>query len=362
MNPRPGSPPRRGYIDWLRGVAVLIMIEAHTIDAWTRAADREGLAFGLGAIVGGFGAPVFLFLAGVAVPLAASARMRRGASLAEAARALRRRGWQIFGLALLFRLQARLLGGGSWRSLLKVDILNIMGPALVLTAAVYGACRTMRTRFVALGALVVFTALATPLVRSAAWPAVLPDFLEGYLRPVPQLTNFTLFPWAGFVCAGAIAGAVLVSVADARGERRANTWFAVAGAALILVGWAGSRLPSPYPQSSFWTSSPAFFAIRLGILTMALPLAFLWGLRPGADRWSPLRQFGRTSLFVYWIHVEMVYGTLSTPWHRALSLWQWVLAYAMFTALLVALSVAKSWMFDRRRPSRPQPVVAGGYG
>ena len=29
---------RRGYIDWLRGVSVLIMIEAHTLDAWTRGA------------------------------------------------------------------------------------------------------------------------------------------------------------------------------------------------------------------------------------------------------------------------------------------------------------------------------------
>ena len=27
---------RRGYIDWLRGISVLIMIEAHTLDAWTR--------------------------------------------------------------------------------------------------------------------------------------------------------------------------------------------------------------------------------------------------------------------------------------------------------------------------------------
>ena len=29
---------RRAYIDWARGIAVLVMIEAHTTDAWTRAA------------------------------------------------------------------------------------------------------------------------------------------------------------------------------------------------------------------------------------------------------------------------------------------------------------------------------------
>ena len=33
---------RRTYIDWLRGLAVVIMIEAHTLDSWTR--SSRGLA------------------------------------------------------------------------------------------------------------------------------------------------------------------------------------------------------------------------------------------------------------------------------------------------------------------------------
>ena len=56
---------RRTYLDVLRGVAVLVMIEAHVIDAWTREADRHSRAFGKSLILGGFGAPLFLFLAGV---------------------------------------------------------------------------------------------------------------------------------------------------------------------------------------------------------------------------------------------------------------------------------------------------------
>jgi uncharacterized membrane protein len=349
---------RRGYIDWLRGVAVLIMVEAHTIDAWTHPVDRGTRAFGLGGIIGGFAAPLFLFLAGVAVPLAIGTKVRRGATLSGAARAVRRRGWQVFGLALLFRLQARLLGGGPWRSILKVDILNVMGPAIVLASAVCAFCTTARTRIAMLGALVALGALATPPIRSAAWPAALPDFLEGYLRPIPQLTNFTFFPWAGFVLAGALVGAVLEPLRDERDERRANTWFLAAGVTLIIAGWLGSWLPSPFASSYFWTSSPAFFTIRLGILTLALPLAFLWGRRPTAHRWSPLRQFGRTSLFVYWIHVEMVYGTLSAAWHRSLTLEQWVVAYVMFTALLVGLSVGKTYVADRWRRSRRTPALA----
>lgn len=342
---------RRGYIDWLRGVAVLVMVEAHTIDAWTQASDRGSVAFGIGGIIGGFAAPLFLFLAGVAVPLAISGKVRRGTTLADAARQVRQRGWQVFGLALLFRLQAKLLGGGGWWSLLRVDILNIMGPAIVLAAALYGVCRTMRVRLGVLAALVAITALATPLIRSAAWPSALPDFLEAYLRPIPQLTNFTWFPWSAFVLAGAIVGVVLEPLRDREGERRANAWFGLAGVTLIVVGWLGSYVPSPYAHSYFWTSSPAFFTLRVGILTLAMPLAFVWGNRAGAGRWSPLQQFGRTSLFVYWIHVEMVYGVLSTPLHRALTLWQWGITYLLFVVLLLGISVIKTHL------SRPTPPV-----
>ena len=71
-----GPITRRTYLDVLRGVAVLVMIEAHVIDSWTRAADRHSAAFGKSLILGGFGAPLFLFLAGVAVAMSAGSKAR----------------------------------------------------------------------------------------------------------------------------------------------------------------------------------------------------------------------------------------------------------------------------------------------
>jgi uncharacterized membrane protein len=40
------SQVRRGYIDTLRGLAVLIMIEAHVLDSWTRFPDRQTKHYG----------------------------------------------------------------------------------------------------------------------------------------------------------------------------------------------------------------------------------------------------------------------------------------------------------------------------
>ncbi len=91
-------------------------------------------------VLGGFAAPLFLWLAGLAVVLAAAAAVRRGGSRREAAEAVCRRGLEIFILAFLFRLQAFLVSpGGHPITLFRVDILNIMGPAIVGRRARVGA-------------------------------------------------------------------------------------------------------------------------------------------------------------------------------------------------------------------------------
>src|SRR5207302_11501396 len=104
--------PRRTYVDWARGLAVLLMIEAHTLDAWTRATARHGIVFRDLTVLGGFAAPLFLWLAGLAVVLSATRTMERTGSRATAVDAICRRGLEVFILAFLFRLQAFVVSPG----------------------------------------------------------------------------------------------------------------------------------------------------------------------------------------------------------------------------------------------------------
>src|SRR5260370_11263733 len=104
-----------------------MMIESHAVDAWTRAADRTTIAFRNATILGGFAAPLFLWLAGVAVVLSATRAARRTGSRAGAVQGICRRGLEILILAFLFRLQAFIASPGSPPLMLfRVDILNIM--------------------------------------------------------------------------------------------------------------------------------------------------------------------------------------------------------------------------------------------
>jgi uncharacterized membrane protein len=243
-----------------------------------------------------------------------------------------RRGLEIFVLAFLFRLQAFLVSPGSYPVMVfRVDVLNVMGPAMV-AAAVLWAIGSPRLQVAAFTAATIAVAMATPIVRAARFVDALPTWFQWYLRPAGDYTAFTLFPWAAFVFAGAAVGALLPAAADRDRDRSRHLALGLAGAALIAVGVAAAQRPSIYTvPSAFWTSSPAWFAMRVGILTLTLAaLRFV----PPRPAFAPLAVLGRASLFVYWIHVELVYGYASWLWRHRLPVWAWLPALAAFTALM----------------------------
>jgi uncharacterized membrane protein len=189
--------------------------------------------------------------------------------------------------------------------------------------------------------------MLTPIIRVTTMFDWLPDPIEAYLKPIPAYTGFTLLPWGGFVLAGAAVGLWLDTTRTPREERRVILSLALLGPALIVTGYALSLLPPIYQHSSFWTSSPTFFVMRVAILIAAIPLSYAW---TAASRGrSPIQELGIASLFVYWIHVEMVYGFFSWPVRRRLTFEQTLLALAMFTGLLYYLVKLKDRVVSARR-------------
>jgi uncharacterized membrane protein len=371
--PAAGASRRAGYIDWMRGLAVVVMVFAHTVDSWTRLDERKTQAYFWFLVIAGMGAPMFLWLAGLSVPLAAHARMRRGASVAEASWRLQVRGWQIFGLAMLFRLQAYVFSpGASFWGLFKVDILNVMGISLVVTAWLWGRSASSRVRVVTAACVAAAIVVLSAPLRVWEWPGVLPDPIEFYLRPQPNRTTFTLFPWMAFVPAGLVVGEWLAT-AGAAARRfgaagagiRLHAAFVAGGSLFALAAYWLSFRPTLVAGSQFWTTSPAFFGMRAGALVAVLGLCYFL-VRPGGvwdratwpRRWSPMEQLGRTSLFLYWIHVELAYGIFSRPLHKQLSFGSALLVSTAFMVLLLGASVAKTVWWDKRpvRPPNSPPV------
>jgi len=326
------------------------MVGAHVTDAWTRLDDRSRTLYMYVVFIAGMAAPLFLFLAGLTIAMAASARAVR-VGHAEAAALARKRGMQIFALAFLFRLQSQLLGWGAFTNFLKVDILNVMGIAMIAAAILWGLSANRIVRILLFAIATAAVAMTTPLIREAGVLAALPDAIEAYIRPLPGRTNFALFPWAGFLFAGAIAGELVFAARSEEQERTLQAGFLLSGLAGIVLAFAASFRPSIYPVANFWTSSPTFFFIRLGICTRLIPLAwsvdrfhaflrsrFAIGAGTTDVPGRVVTTLGRSSLFVYWIHVEMAYGGIAIPLKRALPLELSLIATAALCALLYAIT------------------------
>jgi hypothetical protein len=324
------------------------MIEWHSIDAWAVTSGRGGAAFDVIGFVGGWAAPLFLFLAGVSLPLAGMARMARGLDRRAAARTLERRGWQIFILAHLFRFQSFLLNpGAAWNAILKPDILNVLGLGLVATAWCWGRAETLRGRLRWLVVpAVVIVVIVTPWAPLWTWPSWLYPRFEAYIRPVGNYGVFSLFPAVAYVFAGAAIGQWIG--ANGPDTARFHVRLAVVGLVVLAVGGL-ARAMQPYGGAM--ASEVEAFGWRIGMMTLALGASWALVHRRAADRWSPLVIFGRTSLFVYWVHVELAYGIFSYPLHHALPL-PW--AVAGFVLLTIAmLGAAVIWMRVRLAPGEP---------
>lgn len=332
------SSNRLSAIDWLRGLAVVLMFQTHAYDSWLAPEARAGTFYAWSRLLGGYPAPLFLFLAGVSLALLASARHRAGHAPTAIRRELATRALEVGGYAVLFRLAMYVAGGfRSPGDLLRVDVLNVIAVSMALCAPPLACVGTRLRVGVSLG-LALALALLTPLAWDAWRPSGWPDALVGYWSGRVPGSFFPIFPWAGFAALGAAVGTVLAALPGR--ETRVAAASAAAGALAIPLALALDRLPQVYPVYDFWWTSPSYFLVKCGILLLALGAAFAWA--PWARTPSPLRQMGRTSLPLYWAHIEIVYGGLVAPsLRKSLDVAQATVALLALCVAMLVLSVAR---------------------
>jgi len=369
---------RLAYIDWMRGLACVLMFQTHCYDSWLSPEARKTTLFMWSQLGGTLPAPLFLFLAGVSFALVTDKLRQKGLPGNVIARTTILRGAEILGLGLLFRLQEYVIAWGwaPWSDLLRVDILNTIGISMMLMGvmcAVLSLGPASRQVFgLAAGAAALLISLLTPLFWTAWRPRWLPWPIESYIDGVhnlgqPQSWLFPIFPWSAFAFAGLAVGFLLVS--DWARQREAAVFASVGavGVGLIcLARWMDARPVQIYSAYDFWHTSPNFFLIRVGLLLAILSVTYAW-CRWGAGQWafSPLIQLGQTSLLVYWVHIEFVYGRLSiVPKHGASIRTASSGLLVIFLGML-ALSIMRTRWKERGRAAleggrASPPVPAGG--
>src|ERR1035441_4380152 len=119
---------RLEYLDWLRGLGAVIMLQGHVFHSFLKPELRAGGAYLMSQFVGGMPPAIFLFLTGVTLAFLMDSTERKGLAPRERVSTAFRRSGYLFLLAFAFRLQLWIfaLPTGQWTDLLRVDILNCM--------------------------------------------------------------------------------------------------------------------------------------------------------------------------------------------------------------------------------------------
>ncbi len=353
------------YLDLMRGLAAVIMLQGHVFQSFTRADLRSGGAYTFSQFLGGMPPAVFLFLTGITLAFLMDSQQRKALPLLSRWTGALGRAGYLFAIAFAFRIQlwlfSRYFSPGAdspWTEMLKVDILNCMGFGIAMLA-ILAMLKTAQRIYVCAG-LGVLIALASPLVTSAGLSS-LPPLLHDYL--VPSYNFFAFFPWAAFIAFGLSFGSLLRKLKQDQ-LTRAMQLIATAGVAIAF----GANLLSGsfnhlYAKSEFWLDGPALVFIKLGVLLIAVPFCYVWMMQPMAQRWSWVRQLGTTSLLVYWVHIELVYGHWLGWMKENLNVPQTIVAAGGIILLMIGLSYARTtWPQWRRSvaallaPPEPQRV------
>ena len=357
------------FLDLLRGIAVVIMVMGHSIDAVLSAAVRSSEVFRAYDSLRGFTAPVFLFVAGFSFAVATERKWEHYRIAGPLFwRRVGRMGFLLvlgYLLHLPFFSLNKMVHGtqpGDLARMFQVDVLHCLAVTTLLLQALVMISRSpgvFARNTAILGAAV---ALLAPVfwnvdMASVASPALAPFFNQR------EATIFPFFPYAAFFMAGTVAGHWYLVAREAGGEKRYFTKLVLVGLGAVvgaaLIDWIPA---SVYPPHDYWKASPGLILLRLGIV-LAYVTLFSY-VRSIPDIVS--RQFaalGRSSLLVYVVHLMLVYGsvlhpglmqktgqTLSPPEAIAVA----------FGVLAVMVLLARGWLYLRAHHTVPSRIVQAG--
>ncbi len=298
---------RYDWLDYLRGIAALWMIEVHVVDVALHSRWQSAWWFPWLGLTHGFVAVAFLFCAGGAFAITLE---RKHAAYRRWERPL----WNYLaklGLLLVLGYWLHLPGFSlertvhatqeELRRLADCDILQCIAASSLLALTIGIATERARLYRSIYAVLTVAIASLTPWVWEQRLDETLPLFLGAYIAPQP-LSKFPLFPFAAYFFSGAVAVPLIRSWSQ-RAVWWLLIWSVVAAAGLLAVGFSSPK--------QWWHTSPEHVSFRLAG-TVALLAVLILGAEH-IDRWhmsSVLRLAGQQSLWIYVFHLLIVYGSV----------------------------------------------------
>lgn len=295
------SRQRMGFIDALRGVAVLLMIAQH-VSIWVCAQSHGSVFILMTGALGGLSAPFFVTLSGMGAALLSERRDRPDFLLVT-------RGGMILGFGYIMNLLTpHWFSPGSWY------VLHMIGTALITAPLLRRLSDTglILSVFVVLAAAGMFQNYLDTPFRLFNRHMAAPVDLTGIIRYALAEGYFPIFPWIAFFMAGFLTGRWLIDNRLDKARLLAFLFLAIM-AVLSLTYAIGPDFVRSEPLVRYFRLQLSFYSALtpLSLFLMAVSILFIIGFfrldqKHGFCQSHVLVCLGRVSLTFLIVHVSVI--------------------------------------------------------
>jgi hypothetical protein len=327
------------------------MLEGHVLRELLTPDLKATQFFAFHEVFHGVTAPGFLFGAGFTFAIATQRRWEESIAFSSG---FFRRIWRAVLLVLIgyalhipFLSLQKTFSTASivqWNAFFVFDVLQCIGICLLAMRLLLILLKREQVFLTVLLALLFAFVYATPLFWTERVQQTMPRIISSAMNGLTG-SPFPLFPYSGFLIAGTCVSWLFLRVGQDKPQELFMKWLMLAGVLLIGIGVFLEAVPvQTYRLDNFWSTSPNYFWIRLGILLFLL--SALWyiedffSLHSKSVIWMPkwLTILGVESLFVYVAHLLILCGWVTNTENNLRSWWGCKLN--MTEAILVFLGLA----------------------
>jgi len=354
------------FLDLMRALAVLMMVQGHTIDTFLGDQYRtfDSNLFNVWYTIRGFTAPIFMFVSGVtftylfrlqSVPFLENPRVKKGVHrfiiLVLIGYLLRFPTYRVFDFSEVDH--------GQWLTFFTVDALHLIGFGILFIIYLSYLAEKYRLSdylIYSLGAsFFFFLFLVTEKIN---WANFLPIPFAAYFYQGTG-SYFPFFPWAGYVVSGALLGTYLAKNPSSFSTKKFSQKLFLLGAGSLIICYSIHLLEDQlYGEKVFWTDNTALIFYRLGFILMLNSFMSYISLRLKRIP-DIIAKVGKNTLLVYVVHVIILYGSAWIPGFGMFYSKTLNIPFSILAAIL--LIVAMFWLvslYERFKSYRRNKIIA----
>jgi len=354
------------FLDLMRALAVIMMIQGHTIDTFLgdqyRTVDSD--LYNIWFTIRGFTAPIFMFVSGVTFTY-----LLRSQSLPFFENPRVNKGVHRFMILILIGYLLRFptprmfdfseVDHSQWLTFFTVDALHLIAFGILFILLLsYIAEKYKRSDYLIFSLGAAFFFFMFLLTEKINWANFLPIPFAAYLYQGTG-SYFPLFPWVGYVISGALLGSYLAKNPLSFSTKQFSYKLFLFGVISLVFCYTIHVFEDIlYSEKTLWTDNTALIFYRLGIILMLNSLMSFISLKI-KNIPDIISKLGKNTLLVYAVHVIILYGSAWIPGFGMFYSKTLNIPFSILAAIL--LIVFMFWfvsLFERMKNYRRRKIVA----